>query len=288
MSLTWTVRGRTVDLSRRPLVMGIVNATPDSFSDGGRYQPLERALAHIDKGADIVDVGGESTRPGSHPVPLDEELRRVLPVVEGLAASGRLGDALLSIDTSKAEVAERCLVEGAHIINDVTALRGDPRMGEVVRSFGAGVILMHMQGTPATMQIAPAYEEVVSDVLHFLEARLQACVDLGIAGESVVVDPGIGFGKTGEHNWTLLARLKEFASLGRPLCLGVSRKGFMGKLLGRGVAELQSASVAVALDAAMNGSAHIFRVHDVAATRDALLILTTLRDRREKSSCTNG
>ena len=217
--------------------MGIVNATPDSFSDGGRWATADAAVAHalrlIEEGADLLDVGGESTRPGSQPVSVEEELRRVLPVVEALARSDRLGQTLLSVDTSKAEVAARCLAAGAHVINDVTALRGDPGMAAVVRGRGAGVILMHMQGTPATMQLAPHYEDVMAEVAAFLQERLQAAVDVGIAAPSVVLDPGIGFGKTTEHNLTLLARLQEFGKLGRPLCLGVSRKGFLGRRLGR-------------------------------------------------------
>src|SRR5262245_11898781 len=212
--LTWRARDRTIDLAPRPMVMGIVNVTPDSFSDGGQFLAHEAAVAHalrlIDEGADLLDIGGESTRPGSQPVSPDEEIHRVRPVIEALVASGRLGDVLLSSDTSKAEVAERCLQAGAHVVNDVTALAGDPRMGEVVRAAGAGVILMHMQGTPATMQQAPHYDDVIAELLAFFEARLQTCKELGIARECLAIDPGIGFGKTEEHNWTILARLEEF------------------------------------------------------------------------------
>jgi dihydropteroate synthase len=283
--LTWTVRGRVLDLSKRPLVMGIVNVTPDSFSDGGRFTRTEAAVAHalnlIEQGADLIDVGGESTRPGSTPVSVEEELRRVVPVVEALAASEQLGHTLLSIDTSKSEVAACCLEAGAHIINDVTALRGDPAMASIAGAHEAGVILMHMQGTPATMQLDPQYDEVVADLLHFFQARLQACADVGIAA-CVVLDPGIGFGKTGEHNWALLARLEEFRALGRPLCLGVSRKGFLGRLLGRDVGDRLAGGLAVACDAFQRRSAQIFRVHDVAATRDAFRVLTNLADLREK------
>ncbi len=282
--LPWTVRGRTLDLSR-PLVMGIVNATPDSFSDGGRYLDPDRAISHaltlLDDGTDLLDIGGESTRPGSLPVSASEELSRVLPVVRSLLSSGRLNSVLLSIDTSKAEVAAACLEAGAHIINDVTAL-GDPAMSEIVGRFDAGLILMHMQGTPATMQQNPHYEDVVVEVRRFFEERLQACADHGIAAHHVVLDPGIGFGKTDEHNWSLLARLEEFQGLGRPLCLGVSRKGFLGRLLEREMTERMAGALAVGLDAVRRRAAHILRVHEVAPTRDALRVLATLADWREK------
>jgi dihydropteroate synthase len=287
-SHTWLVRGRTIDLAARPLVMGIVNVTPDSFSDGGKFarpeQAIPHALALLEQGADILDIGGESTRPGSLPVPPDEELARVLPVVEGLVATGRLGDVLLSIDTSKAIVAEACLLAGAHVVNDVTALLGDPAMPEVARRFGAGVILMHMQGTPQTMQLAPHYDDVTAEVYAFLEARLKACAEQGIAGMCVVVDPGIGFGKTREHNWELLANLDAFRRLSRPLCLGVSRKGFLSRLLGRDVSGLLAGSLAVALDAVVHGTAHVIRVHDVAPTVDAVKVLTALAALREKKT----
>src|SRR5205823_668403 len=186
----------------------------------------------------------------------DEELARVLPVVRGLLSSGRLNSVLLSIDTSKAVVAAACLEAGAHIINDVTALR-DPAMPEIVRRFEAGLVLMHMQGTPATMHLAPHYDDVVMEVRCFFEERLQACSDLGIASSSVVVDPGIGFGKTHDHNWSLLARLEELQSPGRPVCLGVSRKGFLGRLLGRALHDRMAGSLAVGLDAVFRRTAHI-------------------------------
>jgi dihydropteroate synthase len=285
-SLLWQVRDRAIDLALRPLIMGIVNVTPDSFSDGGQFLLTEAAVTHalalIEQGADLLDIGGESTRPGSLPVPVEEELQRVLPVVEALVASGRLGSVLLSVDTSKAEVAERCLEAGAHVINDVTALRGDPRMGKIVQGHGAGVILMHMQGTPATMQENPHYNDVVADLMQFFQERLQVCADLGIAASCAVLDPGIGFGKTAAHNAELLARLDEFLSLGRPICLGVSRKGFLGRLLARDVTERLAGSLAVVCDALQHHSAQLFRVHDVGPTRDVLRVLTTLADLREK------
>jgi dihydropteroate synthase len=284
-SLSWQIRDRTLLLDR-PLVLGIVNVTPDSFSDGGRWAGPEEAVAHalalVAEGADLLDIGGESSRPGSRPVALDEELARVVPVVGALAEQTSV---LLSIDTTKAEVARQCLAAGAHIINDITALTGDPDLAGVVRDFGAGVILMHMQGTPETMQLAPAYTDVVAEVESFLEARLQTAADLGIAGSQVVLDPGIGFGKTLEHNLELLAHLDRLRRLGRPVCLGVSRKGFLGRLLNRPLPERLAGSLAAACYALASRSAQLLRVHDVAATRDVVTLfsaLDQLRDQRQK------
>ena len=277
--LTWQLRDRTLNPGAPPLVLGIVNVTPDSFSDGGRFFDADAAVAHalrlVEQGADLLDIGGESTRPNSRPVALDEELSRVLPVVRRLAAQTAVP---LSVDTNKAEVARQALEAGAHIINDITALRGDPAMPEVVRAYRAGVLLMHMQGTPATMQTAPRYENVVAEVAVSLEARLQACIDVGIAGSQVVVDPGIGFGKTTEHNVQLLTHLEELRRLGRPVCLGVSRKGFLGKLLGRPLEQRLAGSLAAVCYALVRGSAQILRVHDVAETRDLVMLLQALRE----------
>src|SRR5262245_38122693 len=249
MTLAWQLRDRTLEITR-PLVMGIVNVTPDSFSDGGTFLDPARAVAHglelVRQGADLLDVGGESSRPGSAPIPADEELARVLPVVEGLVAHTAVP---VSVDTTKAAVADRVLAAGAHIINDITALTGDDGMAEAVRRRGAGLVLMHMQGTPQTMQDNPVYEDVVREVREYLQARLQAAADLGIAGVRVVFDPGIGFGKTVEHNLRLLAHLDELGGLGRPVCLGVSRKGFLGKLLGRDVQSRLAGSLDVACHA---------------------------------------
>jgi dihydropteroate synthase len=259
--------------------MGIVTVTPDSFSDGGRFAGAAAAVAHglelVRQGADLLDVGGESSRPGALPVPPDEELRRVVPVVRELAARLTVS---LSVDTCKAEVARQVLAAGAHVINDITALRGDPDMAEVIRSTGAGVILMHMQGTPATMQVQPHYDDVVREVAAFLEARLQAAADLGIAPQQVVLDPGIGFGKTVAHNLELLARLDELQTLGRPVCLGVSRKGFLGRLLGRPVDQRVAGSLAAACHGLARGAAQVLRVHDVAPTRDAVALFRALEE----------
>jgi dihydropteroate synthase len=274
---TWQVRGRVLHPGQPPLVMGIVNVTPDSFSDGGRFAAPEAAVEHglrlVEEGADLLDIGGESSRPGSLPVPLEEELARVVRVVRALAAQVAVP---LSVDTTKTEVARQALAAGAHIINDITALAGDPDMPAVVRAYGAGVILMHMQGTPATMQRAPTYKDVVGEVGRFLEARLQAVADLGIAGQQVVLDPGIGFGKTAEHNLALLARLDEFQRLGRPVCLGVSRKGFLGHVLGRPVDQRLAGSLAAICHALAHGAVQVLRVHDVAETRDAVALFTAL------------
>lgn len=275
----WRCRERTFEIRHQALILGIVNVTPDSFSDGGRFFDARAAIDHAlrlaEEGADLLDIGGESTRPGADPVPLDEELRRVLPVVEGLA--GRT-DRALSIDTSKAEVARRCLEAGAVVINDVTALTGDPAMEETVRRFEAGVILMHMQGTPQTMQADPRYTDVVAEVQAYLKERLRGCLAAGIAADRIALDPGIGFGKTRRHNLDLLRGLAALQDLGRPVCLGVSRKGFLGKIVERPVGESTIASIAVACHALAAGAAQIVRVHDVAATRDAVRILAALRE----------
>jgi len=251
--------------------MGVVNVTPDSFSDGGVHlQPVAAVAAGwgmLDEGAAIVDVGGESTRPGSAGVSLDEELRRVVPVLEGLHG------APVSIDTAKAEVARRALELGAELVNDVTALRGDPAMSDVVAESGAYVCLMHMQGEPRTMQLNPTYDEVVSDVTAFLEQRLRFATDAGIPEERVCLDPGIGFGKTVDQNFQLVRRLDVLASLGRPVLIGFSRKSSLGRVLGDPAATTGplSASIAVAV-AAYERGATIIRAHDVREHVEALTV----------------
>jgi dihydropteroate synthase len=255
----------------RPAVMGVLNVTPDSFSDGGAFLEPPAAIAHAlrmrSDGADLVDVGGESTRPGARPVPADEELRRVMPVIEGLADAG----IPLSIDTSKATVAGAATRAGAVLVNDVTALRGDPGMAAVVAGSGAELCLMHMRGDPATMQDDPRYGDVVSEVRAFLEQRLGFAVAEGIPEERVWLDPGIGFGKTLAHNLELLRRLDEIVAVGRPVVVGVSRKRFLGALTGRAEADRVAGGVAANVLAYQRG-AHMFRVHDVAQTRDALAV----------------
>jgi dihydropteroate synthase len=254
-------------------IMGVVNVTPDSFSDGGRYLDAGAAIEHgrslVAEGADILDVGGESTRPGAPSVPEGEELRRVMPVIEGLIASGC--PARISIDTSKRGVAARALEAGATLVNDVTALRGDPGMAGVIAAAGADCCLMHMLGDPRTMQDDPRYDDVVGDIKAFLAERMAFAVESGIALERILVDPGIGFGKTVAHNLELLARLGEFLDLGRPLLIGTSRKSFLGQLTGREVDGRVAATIATQVLAYERG-ARIFRVHDVGPVRDALTV----------------
>jgi dihydropteroate synthase len=278
---------------REPVMMGIVNVTPDSFSDGGQYLDVSAAIEHglelESQGAAILDVGGESTRPGAEPVSEAEELRRVVPVIEGLWAAGgeggRGGPARISVDTSKAAVAEAAINAGASIVNDVTALRGDPAMVDVVAEYEVECCLMHMLGEPRTMQRDPHYDEVVSDVRGFLEARMSFAVAHGVAEERILLDPGIGFGKTDVHNLELLGRLHELTELGRPIVIGTSRKSFLGRLTGRPVQDRLAATIATNVIAYERG-AHIFRVHDVAPVRDALLITSATVRRRWASTTT--
>jgi len=264
--------------------MGILNVTPDSFSDGGCFadagEAVEHAFRMTEEGADIVDIGGESTRPGAAPVAVEDELRRVLPVVEALAGHCR---AALSIDTRKAAVAGPALEAGAHIVNDVSALRHDPDMLPLVAASGAGVVLMHMQGTPATMQNAPRYDDVVAEVAAFLKERVQTAVSGGVAPAQMAVDPGIGFGKTLEQNVLLLRHLSALAALGRPVAVGLSRKRFLGALTGREVDARLPAGLA-GLAAAVLRGASILRVHDVAASVDAVRVAAAIAGAGEGST----
>lgn len=269
-------RGRRLEVGRRTLLMGIVNVTPDSFSDGGAFFDARRAIEHglrlAAEGADILDVGGESTRPGAEPVSAEAECQRVLPVIEALARDASVP---VSVDTSKSLVALRALDAGAAIINDVTALRGDPEMAAVAARSGAPLVLMHMQGTPRTMQQHPHYANLMGEVLAYLRASMALAADAGVSEEQLVVDPGLGFGKALEHNLELLRRLGELRSLGRPILAGPSRKSFIGKLTGAPVGErLFGTAAAVAL--AIERGAHILRVHDVAAMRQAALLADAL------------
>ena len=253
----------------RPRIMGVVNVTPDSFSDGGRFLDAKAAIEHglqlIEEGADVVDVGGESTRPGAEPVRVEEELRRVLPVVEALAAAG----ALVSIDTSKASVAANAMEAGAVIINDVTAL-GDPEMGAVASGGRAGMVLMHMQGNPRTMQAKPTYDDVVGEVSGFLIERAAAAEAAGVERASIAIDPGIGFGKTVDHNLALLRELGVFADLGYPLVVGTSRKSFLGKVTGQSTTEGRDIASAVSSALAIERGANVVRVHNVWACKEAV------------------
>jgi dihydropteroate synthase len=251
--------------------MGVVNVTPDSFSDGGRFLDLDRAVRHGESlradGAGVIDVGGESTRPGASPVALEVEIERVVPVVE------RLRDRVVSVDTRNAAVAEAAIQAGARLVNDVSALRHDPEMAGVVASSGAGCVLMHMLGDdPRTMQDDPRYDDVVDDVKAFLSDRLSFAVAEGVPEERVWLDPGIGFGKTLEHNLSLLRRLGELCSLGRPLVVGASRKSFLGRLTGRSVAAERDAATVATTVLAYERGASVFRVHDVRSTVDALKV----------------
>jgi dihydropteroate synthase len=252
--------------------MGVLNVTPDSFSDGGSFFEPNAAVAHgqvlASEGADLIDVGGESTRPGSEPVSLEEELRRVVPVIEELATAVEIP---ISIDTRKAAVARAALAAGATFVNDVSALRGDPDMAAAVAGSGADLCLMHMQGEPGTMQDDPRYDDVVSDVKDFLEERLAFAIGEGVAAEKIWLDPGIGFGKTLDHNLELLRRLGEIAAIGQPVVVGASRKRFIGALTGRPEGARLAGSLAAAVIACERGAAMV-RVHDVAATREALAV----------------
>lgn len=256
-------------------LMGVVNVTPDSFSDGGLYLDPEAAIAHglelAAAGAEILDVGGESTRPGAEAVPHDEEMRRVIPVIERLVA----GNSQISVDTSKAAVAAAALEAGAGIVNDVTALRGDPEMAALCAERGATVVLMHMRGKPRTMQDDPRYEDVVAEVKGFLAERLEAAIAAGIDEDDVWLDPGIGFGKTAAHNLELLRRLGELGDLGRPLVIGTSRKSFIGKVDGSAAGERLGGTIASSVLAAAEGAA-VLRVHDVAEVGQALAVATAI------------
>ena len=256
-------------------LMGVINVTPDSFSDGGLFLDPKEAIAQglrlEAEGAAILDVGGESTRPGAAAVSADEELRRVLPVLEGLADAG--AEAQLSIDTSKAEVAAAGLTSGATLVNDVTALRADPEMAEVIAAAGADCCLMHMLGDPRTMQRDPRYDDVVSEVKAFLEERMAFAIASGIDEQRIIPDPGIGFGKTIDHNLELLRRLDELVAIGRPILIGTSRKSFLGRITGReNPADRLAGTIATCVIAYERG-ARVFRVHEVAPVADALKVV---------------
>ena len=265
-------KGRTLDLSR-PQVMGILNVTPDSFSDGSRYQQLDVALRHasqmVQAGATLIDIGGESARPGAAEVALEQELERVVPVVERLAAEL---DVWISVDTYKAEVMTATMAAGAHLINDIRALEAPGALAAAAEA-GVPVCLMHMQGAPRTMQLAPHYENLLGEIHDYFQQRIAACVAAGIPRERLILDPGFGFGKTLDQNYELLARMDEFADFGLPLLAGLSRKSMIGQLLDRPVDERLAGSLSLALYAYTRG-AHIIRVHDVKETVDALRVFT--------------
>ena len=272
----WEACGRAIVAGGVPKVMGIVNVTPDSFSDGGMAGTLEGAVAYalrlIAEGADLLDLGGESSRPGAEPVPLDEELRRVIPVVEALRT---LVTVPISVDTTKAEVARQALRAGASIVNDIRGLDGDPELSRLVAEAGAGVVLMHMAGTPQTMQVDPRYDDVVREVRDDLARRIERAEASGIPRDRIAIDPGVGFGKTLAHNLELLRNLDRFANLGCALLVGTSRKGFLGTLTGRPVGGRATASVVSSLAAVARG-ANVVRVHDVGPMVDAIKVWTAL------------
>ncbi|RKH02878.1 dihydropteroate synthase [Corallococcus carmarthensis] len=277
-----TLSGRRFEWGTRTYLMGVVNVTPDSFSDGGRFpdasSAVEHALKLVDAGADILDVGGESTRPGSLPVSVDEELSRILQVVEGIK---RRSTVPISVDTMKAAVAKEALKAGAHLINDVTGFHSDPALAGVVAAAGAACCLMHTQGMPKTMQQAPQYADVVGEVMDYLEEGMFQATEAGIPRERILVDPGIGFGKTLEHNLFLLRRLEELRGLGQPLLVGTSRKSFLGKLTGgKGPQERLAATLGSVAAMAVLGGADVVRVHDVAEARDALAVADAIRGAR--------
>ena len=268
----WTLRTKRLSFGSRPVIMGIVNVTPDSFSDGGKFFDPQTAVEHglqlVQDGAGILDIGGESTRPYSDSVPVRDELARVIPVIEKLAAST---DVPISIDTSKAIVAREAVAAGAEIINDVTGLEGDPEMLSVAQQAQAGICAMRMQGTPQTMQDALTYDDVVEDIFRYLQARRDALLSAGIAQERICLDPGIGFGKTHEHNLQLLQSSDRFHQLGCPVLVGHSRKGFIAHLLDDRECERMSGTVGAALGLATQGI-QIIRVHDVAELNRALIL----------------
>jgi dihydropteroate synthase len=270
-------RHGTLEAKEQTLLMGIINVTPDSFYDGGKRLDPAEAVAHgmalVEAGADMIDIGGESTRPGARAVSAEEELKRVLPVIQELRRTVKVP---ISIDTYKAPVAQAALAEGADIVNDISALRFDPQMAVLVAAEKVPVVLMHMQGTPKTMQSEPHYEDVLREVQDFLAAQVRFAVEAGVRRENIIIDPGIGFGKTLDHNLTLLRDLPALAAMGQPLLVGASRKTFIGKILGVEADERLEGSLAAAI-AAVFGGAHIIRVHDVKETRRAIRVANAIR-----------
>ncbi len=272
----WKCRGKSWPLGERTCVMGIINVTPDSFSDGGVYfdsaHALDHALGMVEEGADILDIGGESSRPNAMPVSAQEEIRRVIPLIQAITEQTQV---LISVDTYKPQVAREALQAGAHIVNDICAL-ADPEMPPVIAEFEAGVVLMHMQGTPQTMQQNPDYHDVVAEIHQFLQGRVEFAEEQGIIAEQIAIDPGIGFGKTIEHNLELLKRLGEFQGLRRPILIGTSRKSFIGHILNRPVEECLQGTAATVACAILQG-ADIIRVHDVPEMKQVAMMADALR-----------
>jgi len=274
---TLILRDKSLPLGRKTYLMGVLNVTPDSFSDAGKYfepeQALHRLHALIENGADLIDIGGESTRPGASAVSPDEEIRRVLPVLQTWKKEW---DAILSIDTSKSEVAEVALRHGASLVNDVTGLRGEPQMAHVVAHYGAGLVLMHMKGMPRTMQENPVYGDLIREILDYFEEGIEIAIRAGIREESIILDPGIGFGKAVSHNLEILRNLKEFKKLGRPLLVGTSRKSFIGAVLDLPTEKRLFGTAATVAISVLNG-ADIVRVHDVAEMKQVARMADAVR-----------
>ena len=284
MTYKFEVKGKSFVIGRRPWLMGVLNVTPDSFYDGGRYFSVEKAVARglelVSQGIDILDIGGESSRPGSKPISAQEEMERVLPVIRGLRSRV---SCLLSIDTTKASVARAALAEGVEIINDISALRSDPEMVYVAAQSQAGVVLMHMKGTPQTMQVNPFYEDVIAEISGFFRERMNFVREKGIPAERIILDPGIGFGKRLEDNLRLINELDSFLSLQRPLLIGVSRKSFIGQILNLPAEERLEGTIASAVISLMRGAA-ILRVHDPQAVSRAIRVAEAIISTQKTSS----
>ncbi len=280
MTLSWN--NFSLNISNKTCIMGILNVTPDSFSDGGRYpsagEAIRRGIGLAEEGADIIDVGGESTRPGAAGVGEEEELARVIPVIRGLAKETRV---LISVDTTKAFVARRAVDAGAHIVNDTSALEDDPEMAGVAASLGAAVVLMHRRGIPGTMQADPSYESLFDELLDALSGRIAAAVRAGIAAERIMVDPGIGFGKRLEDNLALHRHLRDLRNLGRPMVIGASRKSFIGRVTGIDTPAERAFGTAASVTAAVMAGAHVLRVHDVKEMSEVVKVATAIRRGRE-------
>jgi len=286
MKLSWN--NFILDFSEKTCIMGILNITPDSFSDGGRYfdktSAINKALEMIEDGADIIDIGGESTRPGSEPVPVEEELRRILPVIKSIAGEIKIP---VSIDTYKSEIAKRALDAGASMVNDISGLRFDPEMAKVVSDYKVPVVIMHIKGTPKDMQKAPVYEALIPEILDYLREGIRIAMEAGIPEDKIIVDPGIGFGKGFEHNLEIIHNLCEFTLLEKPLLVGPSRKAFIGRILGDVPSGERLEGTAAAVAISIFNGAHIIRVHDVkemakvAKVADAIKKMKTVKDREE-------
>lgn len=275
----WRVKGKEIELGKKTLIMGVVNVTPDSFSDGGLYVDKEKAFEHAlelyENGADIIDIGGESTRPFAEPVDVEEEITRVIPVIEMIKNHNK--DILVSVDTYKSETAKKALEAGADIVNDISGLNFDENMKDVVAESGAGLILMHTRGKPQDMQKDTEYEDFMGEVIDYLANSINKAVDAGIERERIVIDPGIGFGKKFEHNLFILKKLKEFSIFGLPILIGTSRKSFLGKITGKEASERDDETM-VSVGIAIANGAHIVRVHEVKRMRDAVKVADAIKN----------